>query len=69
VWLGLAAQASFAWGDRFAVIRYLREASRAEDSLGAWASIAEIRELADDALNEFSACASASSLTRMPWRS
>jgi hypothetical protein len=52
VWLGLAAQAAFARGDRFAVIRYLRDATRAEDAVGAWASIAEIRELADDALNE-----------------
>ena len=52
VWLGLAAQAAFTRGDRFAAIRYLREASRDEDAFLAWASISEIREKADDALNE-----------------
>lgn len=50
-WLGLAAQAAFARGDRFAVIRYLRDASREEDAFLAWASINEIREEADDELN------------------
>ncbi len=50
-WLGLAAQAAFARGDRFAVIRYLREASRADEAFLAWASINEIRQEADEALN------------------
>jgi len=53
VWLALAAQASFARGDRFGTIRYLREACRDEASSElAWASISEIRRDADDALNE-----------------
>lgn len=51
-WLGLAGQAAFARGDRFGVIRYLRDASRNEHVCLAWASIGEIRELADDALND-----------------
>jgi len=51
-WLGLAAQAAYARGDRFAVIRYLRDASRDEDAFLAWASINEIRQEADNALNE-----------------
>jgi hypothetical protein len=50
-WLGLAAQAALARGDRFAVIRYLREASRDRDAFLAWASINEIRQEADEALN------------------
>jgi hypothetical protein len=50
-WLGLAAQAAFARGDRFAVIRYLRDASRDEDAFLAWASISEIRQEADESLN------------------
>jgi hypothetical protein len=51
-WLGLAAQAAFARGDRFATIRYLREACRDEENASlAWASAMEIRELADDTLN------------------
>jgi len=50
-WLGLAAQAAFARGDRFAVIRYLREASRDEEAgFLAWASITEIRDAADEEL-------------------
>lgn len=52
IWLGLAAQAAFARGDRFAVIRYLRDASRDEQSYLGFASIMEIREEADDELNE-----------------
>jgi hypothetical protein len=52
MWLGLAAQAAFARGDRFAVIRYLREASRDEGTaFFAWASISEIRDRADEELN------------------
>ena len=50
-WLGLAAQAAFARGDRFAVIRYLRDASREESAVLAMASIAEIRHAADPELN------------------
>lgn len=50
-WLGLAAQAALTRGDRFAVIRYLREASRGADSVLAWASIGEIRREAEEALN------------------
>jgi hypothetical protein len=52
IWLGLAAQAAFARSDRFAVIRYLREASRERSAFLAWPSISEIRERADDSLNE-----------------
>ena len=51
-WLGLAAQAALARGDRFAVIRYLRDASRGPDAVLAWASISEIRDEVDDELNE-----------------
>jgi len=51
-WLGLAGQAAFARGDRFAVIRYLREASRCENNVLAWASISEVRREADAALND-----------------
>ena len=52
MWFGLAAKASLARGDRFAVIRYLRDASRDEETaILAWPSIAEIRERADEALN------------------
>jgi hypothetical protein len=51
-WLGLAAQAALARGDRFAVIRYLREASRDKASVLAWASISEVRQEADEQLNE-----------------
>lgn len=52
-WLGLAAQAALARGDRFGVIRHLRAAVQDEESAFlAWASIAEIRREADDALNE-----------------
>lgn len=51
-WLGLAAQASFARGDRFAVIRYLREAAREPSAVLAMASISEIRHEADEALND-----------------
>lgn len=51
VWIGLAAQAAFARGDRFGVVRYLREASRERDVFLAWASISEIRSEADEALN------------------
>jgi hypothetical protein len=50
-WLGLAAQAALARGDRFAVIRYLREASRNDDAFLAWASISEILQEADETLN------------------
>lgn len=51
-WLGLAAQAAFARGDHFAVVRYLREASRDPNDVLLWASISEIREAADEPLNE-----------------
>lgn len=51
-WLGLAAQAAHARGDRFAVVRYLREAAQDDDAFLAWASINEIRQEADEALNE-----------------
>jgi hypothetical protein len=51
-WLGLAAQAAFARGDRFATVRYLREACRDEEQAQfAWGSIFDIREQADDDLN------------------
>jgi hypothetical protein len=52
IWLGLAAQAAYAHGDRFAVVRYLREAARDDDAFLAWASISRIREEGDEALNE-----------------
>ncbi|HEY8847654.1 MAG TPA: hypothetical protein VIO12_00070 [Thermoanaerobaculia bacterium] len=53
VWLGLAAQASFTRGDRWSTVRYLRDACRDEENAFlAWASISEIRAVADDALNE-----------------
>lgn len=53
VWLGLAAQASYVRGDRWSTIRYLRDACRDEENAFlAWASISEIRAVADDALNE-----------------
>ena len=52
MWLALAAQASFARGDRWGTLRYLREACQCEDTVLAWASISEIRRDADDALNE-----------------
>lgn len=51
-WLGLAAQAAFARGDKFAVTRYLREAASRPEAVLAWASISEIREKADEELNE-----------------
>lgn len=51
-WLGLAAQAAFARGDRFAVTRYLREAAARPEAVLAWASITEIRAVADDELND-----------------
>ena len=51
MWLALAGQASFARGDRFGTIRYLREAARADASELAWASITEIRKKADETLN------------------
>jgi len=51
MWLGLAAQAAFARGDRFSTIRYLREASNSPESSFAWVSISEIRHEADEELN------------------
>jgi hypothetical protein len=52
MWLGLAAQASFARGDRWNTVRLLREAfSDEENAFLAWASTSEIRREADDALN------------------
>lgn len=52
-WLGLAAQAAFARGDRFGTIRLLREGCRDPESATlAYASAIEIRELADDELND-----------------
>ena len=51
-WLGLAAQAAFARGDRFGTMRYLREAmSDDDDAYLAWGSISEIRQVADDVFN------------------
>ncbi len=51
-WLGLAAMAAFARGDRFATLRYLRAAcSDDDDAYLAWAAISEIRRDADEALN------------------
>jgi hypothetical protein len=53
LWLGLAAQAAHARGDRWSTLRYLREASQSgQSSYFAWASINEIRETADEELNE-----------------
>lgn len=50
-WLGLAALAAFARGDRWNTIGYLREACRNEDTAFlAWAAISEIREDADEEL-------------------
>lgn len=52
-WLGLAAQAAFARGDRFGALLYLREAMRDdENAYLAWGSISEIRAIADDGFNE-----------------
>jgi hypothetical protein len=52
-WLGLAAQAALARNDRFGVIRYLRAAMQNEETAYlAWTSIGEIREEADEELNE-----------------
>lgn len=52
-WLGLAAQAAFARNDRWSILRYLREASQSgESSVLSWASISEIRQEADEELNE-----------------
>jgi hypothetical protein len=52
-WLGLAAQASFARGDRWGTIRYLRDAVRDDESAAfALASISEIRADAEEELNE-----------------
>jgi hypothetical protein len=51
-WLGLAAQAAFARGDRFGTMRYLRDALRDEEQAYlAWGSIGEIRQIADDEFN------------------
>jgi hypothetical protein len=51
-WLGLAAQAAFARGDRFGCMRYLRDAvSDDEQAFFAWASISEIRRIADEQFN------------------
>jgi hypothetical protein len=51
-WLGLAAQAAFARGDRFGTMRYLRDALRDEEqAYCAWASIIEIRNRADETFN------------------
>jgi len=50
-WMGLAAQAAFARGDRWNTIAYLREAvSDERTAILAWASIDHIREKADDEL-------------------
>ena len=52
-WLGLAAQASFARGDGWGTIRYLREAVKNDEgAFLAGASISEIRREADEELNE-----------------
>jgi hypothetical protein len=53
VWLGLAAQAAFARGDRFGTVRLLREACRiADPAFPPIASMMSIREQADDELRE-----------------
>lgn len=50
-WLGLAALAAFARGDRWNTIGYLREACLDEETAFlAWASISEIRQDADEEL-------------------
>jgi hypothetical protein len=52
-WLGLAALAAFTRNDRWSTLRYLREASQyGESSALSWASISEIRRVADEELNE-----------------
>ena len=49
-WLGLAAQAAFARGDRARTIAYLKDATRnLHDAVFAYASLEEIREKSDDA--------------------
>jgi hypothetical protein len=53
LWLGLAAQAAFARGDRFGTVRLLREAYRVADpAFPPIGSMLSIREQADDALRE-----------------
>lgn len=49
-WLGLAAQAAFARGDRDAVVRYLWRAWQSEPAL-AWASAQEILDRGDAEVN------------------
>lgn len=51
-WLGLAAMAAFARGDRFNTTRYLKQATADERSaFYAWQAISEIRREADEAFN------------------
>ena len=53
LWLGLAAQAAMARGDRFGVVRYLREAFiRAHPDFPPTLSVFAIRDQADDELQE-----------------
>lgn len=53
IWLGLAAQAAFARGDAFGVVRYLQKAyERADPSYPPDLSAMRIREEADDELHE-----------------
>jgi hypothetical protein len=49
-WLGLAAKAAFARGDRTATVRHLWRASQLNPILS-YASVAEIRDRADEELN------------------
>jgi hypothetical protein len=49
-WLGLAAKAALARGDRTATVRHLWKASQLDPILS-YASISEIRERADEELN------------------
>jgi hypothetical protein len=51
-WLGLAAQAAFARGDRDATIRHLWTASQSPSAFLAFPSVSEIRQAADAELNE-----------------
>jgi hypothetical protein len=48
MWLGLAAQAAFARGDRWNTIKLLRQAAREPEPVLAMASMSLIRETADD---------------------
>ena len=51
MWLGLAARAAWARGDRWNTLKWLREAAK-EDAFFSYGSIREIRDRADAAFNE-----------------